>query len=244
MNLETSRLEIPVDGGSMPAFLCRPSSDGKLPAIIVIHEIFGPTEHIDDVTCRFAGQGYVALEPDLFWRMDSLPDFSDRASFMRFRMALDDRQLLASADAAVRWLREQPFVDGEHIGIVGFCMGGYYAFLEAAHNPSLAACVDFYGAPLTFPEPSEQHPLAPMMAAHRLRVPVLGLFGEEDPSIPVEQVRELEGILQETGVPFEVFIYPGAGHAFFNDTRETYRPGPATDAWTRTLAFFERNLKS
>jgi len=233
MELETQRPTIPIDGDSMAAFLCSPSTETPLPAIVVIHEILGLVPHTEDVASRFAREGYVALAPDLFWHVESLPDFSDRESFMRFRQSLDDRRMLASLDAALAYLREQPFVDVSHIGIVGFCMGGYYSLLEASNNPTLAACVDFYGAPIS--------KLLP--AVRQLRVPLLGLFGEDDQAIPLDQVRELESVLQEVGVPFEIHTYPGAGHAFFNDTSPTYRQHAAEDAWRRTLDFFAEHVQ-
>lgn len=233
MELETQRPTIAVDDGSMKAFLCSPVTESVLPAVIVIHDIAGLAAHAEDVACRFAREEYVALAPDLFWRVGTPTALTDGASIMRFRQSLDDREMLASLDAAVAYLREQPFVDVSHIGIVGFCMGGYYAFLEAANNPTLAACADFYGAPM-----------APVLsAARRLRVPLLGLFGEEDQSIPLDQVHELQTVLQDVGVPFEIHTYPGAGHAFFNDTRPSYREEAARDAWQRVLGFFARHVQ-
>jgi carboxymethylenebutenolidase len=236
-------VSIPVAGGTMRASLCRPAGNEPAPAVLVVHEIYGLTPHIEDVARRLCAEGFVALAPDLFWQLDELPSFTDRASFGRFRQSLDDRQMLASLDAAVSYLEEQPFVRRDRIGIVGFCMGGYYAFLETVHNQAIAACVDFYGAPLVRPEPTERAPRAPMEAAAELRVPFLGLFGEEDASIPVEQLRQFEGVVARTGVPHEFHVYPGAGHAFHNDTGPMYRAEAARDAWRRTVEFFGRYLK-
>jgi carboxymethylenebutenolidase len=243
MDLAPEHVTIPVLGGEMPAFLCRPQTDDRLPAVIVIHEIFGPDRHFEDLACRFAGQGYAALSPDLFWQLE-VPSFSDRASFMRFRQSIDDRRVLADLDACLAYLRRQPFVDGDHLGIVGFCWGGSYSLLEAAHNPTLAACVDFYGGQLVYAEKSERKPVSQLEAAEEMHVPFLGLFGEDDQSIPVDQVHQLERVLQRSGVPFEIHIYPGAGHAFFNDTRPTYREHAARDAWSRVLDFFARYLQA
>jgi carboxymethylenebutenolidase len=222
------RVSIDVEGGAMEAFICRPASGERHPGIVIVHDIYGLQAHSEDVACRFAAQGYVALVPDLFWQVGSPRDFTDRESFMQFRRSLDDRQILESIDAAAAQLRDEPDVEFSHVGIVGFCMGGYYAFLAAVANPSVAACVDFYGAPVAgLLEPAQE-----------LRVPVLGLFGDQDQSIPVEEVRQLEEALQAAGCPYEFHIYPGAGHAFFNDTKPTYRGHAAEDAWRRTLDFF------
>jgi carboxymethylenebutenolidase len=233
METESERVTVDVDGASMPAFLCYPNDEERHPAVIVVHELFGLEAHHEDVACRFAAEGYVGLAPDLFWNVGPLPDFTDREVIMRFRRSLDDRQLLTSLDAAVAYLREQPGVDVAHVGIVGFCMGGYYALAEALNNSSLAACVDFYGGGMDR--------LFDRMA--ELRVPFLGLFGDEDQSIPPERVRELRGLLQQAGVPFEIHTYHGAGHAFFNDMRSSYRQHAAEDAWARTLQFYQKYLR-
>jgi carboxymethylenebutenolidase len=243
MQLEERDAIVEVNGGRMPVYVTHPVVDGgQLPAVVVVHEIFGLSDHIKDVARRFANEGYLAVAPDLFWNMGPVPDFSDRESFMRFRQSMDDRNLLSSLDAAVDHLRGESLVDPARIGIVGFCMGGYYALLETVRSADIAACVDFYGGPLVHKEPSENRPLAPLEAARDIKVPLLGLFGEEDQGIPVEQVHELERRVREAGVPCETVIYPGAGHAFHNDTGQRYVESAAKDAWKRTIEFFDRYL--
>jgi carboxymethylenebutenolidase len=237
-------ITLSVDGGSMRGYLARPDTEEPRPAIVVVQEIMGVTPHIEDVARRFAAEGYVALAPDLFWEIGSPPDFTDRSSFMRFRLSLDDRKMLACLDATVAHLQGQPYVDRSHIGIIGFCMGGYYALLEATRNPGIAAVADFYGAPLIIPDTSETRPRSPMYAVRDLHVPFLGIFGAEDQSIPVEQVQQLESVLREVGVPLEIEIYQGAGHAFHNDTGAMYREDAAKDAWQRTLRFFGTHLRN
>lgn len=240
MTIQDQNVTIPVDGGEMRGFLCRDTEAQPGPAVIVVQEIFGVTPHIESVTRRVAEAGFAALAPDLFWKIGAPPDFSDRESFMAFRAKMDDREFLASLDATVTYLQSREFVSGG-LGIVGFCMGGYYALLEAAHNPAIIACVDYYGGPLSGPH-TETRPRTAIEAARDLRAPFLGLFGEDDAGIPVEQVRELESAIRSAGVPCEIEIYPGAGHAFNNDTRETYRATAAADAWTKAMAHFERYL--
>lgn len=241
MDPQGERISLPVEDGSMDAFICRPLSADPAPAVIIIHEIYGSHEHFDDIACRLASHGYVGMAPDLFWKIGA-PDFPDRASFLRFRQEIDDPHLLASLDACLDYLQQQPFVRGDRIGTVGFCFGGAYALLESAHNPAIAACADFYGG-MPDVEHSAKHPRTALEAARDIRQPFLGLFGEEDASIPVEKVHQLEGILRANGVPAEFHIYPEAGHAFFNDQRPTYVKPAAEDAWARLLDFFGRYLK-
>jgi carboxymethylenebutenolidase len=155
---------------------------------------------------------------------------------------LDDRRVLADIDGAVRFLGSRPEVRTRSIGITGFCMGGQYALMAACSVPSLAACVSFYGM-LRYAEKSAVKPESPLDMAPRLACPYLGLFGEEDALIPRADVKELEGLLRKHGKSFQTRIYPGVGHAFFNDTRpDAYRPDAAKDAWTRALAFFRTHL--
>ena len=243
MSLEQAAVDIPVDGARMDGFMSFPAhTTGNLPGVIVAHDISGVSDYTRDVVRRLAEEGFAALAPNLFWKVGPPPPLGDRASFMRFRASMDDRQLLASLDAGIDFFREQSVVQGEKIGIIGFCMGGYHALLEAARNEAIKACVDFYGGPLVLPETSETRPRAPLDAARDLRIPFLGLFGEEDQGIPLEQVRQLDEALQETGVRYEIHTYPGAGHAFHNDTGERYRPEAAQDAWRRAVRFLKQAL--
>jgi len=218
----------------MDGFLARPATGEEMhPAVIVIHDIGGVSAHTRDVANRFAEQGYVTLAPNLFWNIEKMPNFTDRESFIRFRQSLNDDDLVHFIDTALAYLRDRPEVDVVHVGIVGFCMGGYYASLEAINNPSLAACVDFYGAPVT----------RLLESVGEMRVPFLGLFGDQDQSIPVEHVQQLDKAMDETKLPHEIHIYPGAEHAFFNDTRPSYNQSAAQDAWPRVLKFFSERLQ-
>ncbi len=234
MELEQERTNINIDGSPMPVFICRPRGDERLPAIVVIHEILGLTPHHEDVACRFAREGFVAAAPHLFFDIP-IPDFTDRQSFMRFRQSIDDAKMVDRIRTLVRHLQDRPDVESESIGIVGYCFGGYTALLATSQIPEIKALADYYGGG----NPETVHE-----AARKVRVPVLGMFGQEDQGIPVEVVHETERILKDAGVPTEFHIYPGAGHAFFNDTSpERHHPGAAADAWPKTVDFFKRNLR-
>jgi carboxymethylenebutenolidase len=234
MVLTQERREISVDGGSMPVFACRLEGSEPLPAIVVIHEILGLTPHHEDIACRFAGEGFVAAAPNLFFDID-IPNFTDRASFMAFRQQIDDRTMVERVRALVTDLRQRPDVHADAIGVVGYCFGGYTALLATADIPEIKALADYYGGG----NPETVH-----AAARKVRVPVLGMFGGEDQGIPVEVVRETERILKGAGNETQFHVYPGAGHAFFNDTSaDRYRPDAARDAWPKTVDFFKRTLK-
>jgi carboxymethylenebutenolidase len=152
---------------------------------------------------------------------------------------------------AVRFLQAEPATRDQKVGVVGFCMGGMYALFAGCGVPGVRAIVPFYGLlshehGLLFREggldPAKK-PRTPLEAARSLRCPALGFFGEEDDFVPVADVDALREVLEATGQPAELVVYPGAGHAFMNDTRpEAYRPAAAADAWTRMLAFLRATL--
>ena len=221
-----------------------------LPGVVMIHDVWGLSDHTRDVARRLAEENYRVLAVDLYRR--SPPDrIEDPGAHMR---ALDDRQILADLQAAVDFLAAGSEVGGAAVGVTGFCMGGLYTLLAAAHCRGLAAGVAFYGllsyrkgllAPPTGERlDRERKPRDPLEAAPHIRCPVLGLFGDKDDFVPVADVRELERGLAATPHPSEVVVYPGAGHAFLNDTRAaSYHPEAARQGWSRMLAWFDSHLR-
>jgi carboxymethylenebutenolidase len=156
----------------------------------------------------------------------------------RWMRALPDRRVLADLASAVEVLAER----AARVGITGFCMGGQYALMAACTVPALRACVSWYGM-LRSDARTEAKPESPLEMAPRLVCPWLGLYGEQDALIPLDDLAALRAILERHGKTFEVVTYPGAGHAFFNDTRpDAYRPAAAADAFPRAVAFLRRHL--
>lgn len=240
MQGETTQFES--DGATIPAYLALPDGKGPFPAVIVIHEIWGLVEHIKDVTRRLAGQGYAAIAPDLYTREGGPPTSGDLQVFRKFLGEVPDRQIVGDLEAAFKYLQSHPAIQKERIGIIGFCMGGFYALFASAQIPGLRAAVDFYGR-LVYPELNEKKPVSPIDRAKDIRCPIQFHFGEADPSIPLDQVARLKEILEAHGKTFELYTYPDAPHAFFNDTRDSYRPAAAQLAWQRSLEFFAQHLK-
>ena len=235
-------VEFASGGDRIKAYRVAPADRGPHPAVIVIQEIWGLNDHIKDVARRFAREGYVALAPDLYSR-EGIPATQTLEALRPFMMAIPDSRVIQDLSGAAAYLKGLPSVRGDRIGAIGFCIGGAWARLLACHEPTLAACVDFYGR-IRYPELSPAKPRHPVEYIPTLACPFLGLFAGDDPVIPPEHVKELEQTLAQHGKTFEIHTYPGVPHAFFNDTRDSYRPEAARDAWARTLAFFNRYLRS
>lgn len=213
----------------------------RMPAVILVHDVHGLSEHYRDIARRLAGEGFFAFAVDLYSR-EGAPRLGALDEVQRWIQALDDRRVLVDLDAAIRFLGSRLEVRGRSIGIMGFCLGGQYAFLAACMLQGFAACVSFYGM-LRWKEKTPNKVDHPLDVAHRLSCPFLGLYGEDDPLIPREDVKQLENTLKQGGGEFAIKIYPGAGHAFFNDTRvDAYRREAARDAWRRCVEFLRVHL--
>jgi carboxymethylenebutenolidase len=215
------------EGAELMGYLARPDDTSEaLPAIIVIQEWWGLNEHIRDVTRRFARQGFVALAPDLYdGQVTTEPDEA-----RKLVMELDMMQAVREIGAAIDHALDQDYTSGSEAGIVGFCMGGRLVLQTVVADEDVGAAVAFYGSPLT---PEE---------APNANAPVLGLYGSDDQSIPVEEVRQMEEAFADADITHDIQVYEGAGHAFFNDTRDSYDEAAASDAWPRTLEWFRTHL--
>ena len=229
-HLQTRTVEFPVEGGGKAAgFEARPSGAGSYPGVLVVQEWWGLNEHIQDVAQRLATEGFVALAPDLY-EGKTTKDPNLAAAWMS---ALDPEKAVRILLAGLRFLQEKEPIYAEHVGVIGFCMGGSYALLLACRAPALKAAVPFYG---DLPDPLEQ--------VKNIRCPVLFIAGGKDRWINSAKVEKLKKAFQQFGIHGEVRIYPEADHAFFNDTRpDVYNPAAAQDAWMRTIALLNRTLK-
>lgn len=225
---DTARVQLGAPGTGTSAFVAWPAGKGAAPAVVIAHEWWGLNGQIRGVARRLAQEGYVAIVPDLYHgQVAGDPEYAHE--LMR---GLDEDAAVADMDAAVSWLRTQSRVDGKHIGVIGFCMGGRFSQLLALRRPDLAAAVMFYGRP-------EKDPLK--LAA--LNVPLQGHFGGEDRGIGADQVEALKAGLAKAGKPVDIYVYPGAGHAFMNEGQPSYHPDAAKQGWARALQFFQKHLK-
>lgn len=225
--LTVERVEYPdQDGETLMGYLARPENGEPAPAVIVLQEWWGVDTHIQDVTNRFAQEGFVALAPDLYKGVVTTEPDEARKMVMELDMA----EAVNEIRQAISYLLDQEFVAGERVGIVGFCMGGRLSLMTTLAEDRLGAAVAFYGSPI-----------APEEAAS-MQAPLLGLYGEQDGGIAVADVQAMGEALTAAGIENEIIVYEGAEHAFFNDTRPSYNAAAAEDAWPRTLAWFRDHL--
>ncbi len=237
--MTTSDISFPAaDGHPMRAAFATPSDGGKIPGVIVIHEIFGLNDDIRRITGKVADLGYAALAPDLYDGPGSR-----LICIARTLLTLNRGEGAAykDLDAARKYLQQQPGVDSTRIGVIGFCMGGGFALMFAARAP-IGVAATFYG---DVPKTTDQL---------RGVCPVLSGYGEQDKMF-ASQGRRLEKLLGELNVDHDVKIYPDAGHSFMSQNsgilasigkispmKAQYNPEAAEDSWKRIEAFFARHL--
>jgi len=232
-NISDRMTSFPSEGVTMSGYVARPHGKGPHATILVVQEWWGLNEHIKDIARRFAHEGYVAIAPDLFSRLGHkvTTDSNEAGKLMQ---ALQQSDGLKDLRATVTYVKSLDGVDPNHIGVIGFCMGGSYALMLPCTTAAIKAAAVFYGQ---VPDPDA--PLKNLVA------PVLFIYGEDDGWITKSDVQRLRDASRKYNKPAEVITYPGCPHAFFNDTRqEVYRPAAAQDAWNRTLSFFRQHLQA
>ena len=235
--LSAGMAKVKVPGGEMPVYYAKPLGAAKPPVILVAMEVFGLHEHIKDVTRRLGKLGAFAVAPDYYFRLGDLTQITEPAQLMPLVNSKTDHELFSDLDATVDWAKSQGG-DTDRLGIIGFCRGGRTVWLYAAHNSSLKAGVAFYGTLMDLPTPAM--PENAFEEAPELKAPVLGLYGAEDSSIRLDQIEAMKHKLDATGKTTEFKIYPGAGHGFFADYRQSYRADAAQDAWLSMQAWFKK----
>jgi carboxymethylenebutenolidase len=236
--IEAGETQIPTSSGNLPAYFARPAKSGTFPVILVNEEIFGVHEYIKDVCRRLAKQGYFAVATEYYARQGDLSKMTDVGQIMKdVILQAPDAQYMSDLDSTAAWALKNGG-SATRIGVMGFCRGGRQTWLYAAHSPHLRAAVVFYGPLGGTPSPIQ--PQIALDVAGEIKCPVLGMYGGQDKSIPVEQVREAEAKAKAAHKIVEIVIYPDAPHGFHADYRPSYRQADAEDAWKRAIAWFHR----
>ncbi len=226
----------------IPVYESRPSAGGKHPVVLVIPEVFGMHEHIKDVTRRFAREGFLSITFEPYAQEGGVLHLPDIAAVRKVVDAVPDKRVMGDLDAIVNYVKQHPSAQPDRIGVTGFCRGGMYTLLFAAHSREMRAAVAWYG-PIKPAITPGVRTVGPLDVATRIKAPVLGLYGEADVGIPTADVKEMEAALKGAGGTAEFVIYPGAPHAFYADYRPSYRAEAAKEAWSRCVGWFNRYLK-
>jgi carboxymethylenebutenolidase len=227
-DVRTESVEYPTNGESGKGFLAAPQGEGPFPGIIVVQEWWGLDDHIKDVVQRFAGEGFVALAPDLYHGKVT----KEPGEAQKLMMSLNLGEATKELTRATEFLASRPEVGGRGIGAIGFCMGGGLALNLACESPHIRAVAPFYG---TNPNPVDK--------VQDLGGPVFAAYAEHDNFAGESVRRQLEEALIKFDIGHETRVYPGAQHAFFNDTRaDVYDRKAADDAWKRAVSLFRENL--
>ena len=228
--LVAGEVSIPVTDGKIPGYRAMPAKGGTFPIIVVVQEIFGVHEHIQDVCRRFAKLGYYAIAPELFTRQGDVSKMSDIGAILKDVVSkVPDAQVMADIDATVAYAKASTRANVARLGIVGFCWGGRTVWLYAGHNPKVKAGVAFYG--LLDGMKSDIKPQDPVDMAEILKVPVLGLYAGNDAFVKPAAIDQMQAGLAKSSSGSEIVVFPGVNHGFHADYRPTYDKPAATYAW-------------
>ena len=242
--LIAGEVKIGVADGEIPAYRAMPDKKGKkFPVVMVVHEIFGVHEWIQDVCRRFAKLGYMAIAPALYARQGEIKDLKDPREINRqIYSKIPDTQSMTDLDSTVAWAAKNSG-DTKKLSITGFCWGGRIVWLYSAHNPKVKAGAAWYGrlAPTANSPVNALQPTTPIDHANDLKVPVIGFYGGLDTGIPLDSVQRMQDELKKGKSRSEIIVFPNAKHGFHADYRESYNKQASDEAWTKLLAWFKKN---
>ncbi len=228
--LTSEMVDCPGGAGSVKAYLSRPKGGAKLGAVIVIHENRGLVDHIKDVARRFAKEGFVALAPDLLSRLGGSDQYKGGQEAIDAIKNITNDMVVEDLTGTVDYLKKLNYVNGR-VGVVGYCWGGGQSLNFATKCKDLNAVVVYYGR-----NPN------PLELVQNIPCPVMGNYGEDDANI-MPGVAPLQEALKNYGKNFDIKVFPGAKHAFNNNTNaDRYHPDASKDAWARTASFYKKNL--
>jgi carboxymethylenebutenolidase len=209
------------------------NSNGKLPAVIMIHEWWGVNQNIKDMANLLAKQGFVVLAADLYH--GKVADNPKQAMELVQIARNNQNNSIANLQGAVKYLSLAPNVDSTKIISLGWCFGGGQSLqlaLNSQEHP-LAATILYYGTPLVTDKQS----------LSKIKWPLLGIFGDKDEAIPIGEINQFRTALNQSGITNEIHIYNGVGHAFANPSGDNYAPKETSDAWQNTLSFLKKYVR-
>jgi carboxymethylenebutenolidase len=231
------KVSFPSGDSEITAYLSRPKKPGRFPIVIVVTGSSIGDEYVQNLTAMLAQQGFIGIAPDIFsLQKDSMTAEEKRKVFVE---EITDERIYRDLQAAIDYLKKQNYAKANRIGITGFCFGGRCALMFAALSKEIDAVVPFYGNLRT---PSfANRKQDPLDVIGKLKVPIQGHYAQNDPEIPLDQLRGFEQSLKQQGTRVEFFTYD-APHGFFAYNRSTYNKAAADSSWQRTAEFFRKQL--
>jgi len=247
--IAVARPQITYGTRTIGSYYAAPKGAGRTtPGVVVVQAIWGIDAQLRDTVRRYAKEGYIAIAPDIYTGLGA-PSADGAVDFTPYRAIaaqLSDDVVDADLVAAANFIRQGAGGAPQKIGVTGFCMGGGITLRATVDSAStFSAASVFYGKVRYSTSENSNGAITPISLdyAPNIGVPLAGSWGARDTSILPDDVKALDAKLVELKKPHDFFIYEGAGHAFFDDTRESYVPAAAADAWVRTLAWFKGHLK-
>jgi carboxymethylenebutenolidase len=229
-------------GTPIRAYTARPEGKGPFPGVVLIHHLPGWSEYYIGETRKFASYGYITICANLYERAgEGHPD--DVAAKVRADGGIPDAQMVGDTEAAVKWMRAQPGLNGK-VAVLGSCSGGRHAVIYASTKKDVDASVDLWGGRVVMgkEELNAKTPTAPIDMTPSLSCPLLGIFGNDDRAPSPEQVNQHEAALKAAGKSYEFHRYDGAGHGIWYHHRPLYRVEQAADSWNKTIAFLKKHI--
>jgi len=230
------------NGDAIDAYVATPHGDGPFPGVLVIHHMPGWDEWTTEVVRRFAQHGYMAISPNIHHR-GGAGTLEEVVAKVREDGGTPDAQAIDDLQAGVDHLLAQPNSTGK-VGIIGFCSGGRISYMGAAKLNNISAAVDCWGGNVLVPPGNinDSQPQAVIEMTPEIKVPILGLFGNDDANPAPDHVNATEAELKKHGKEYEFHRYDGAGHGFFGWERPGYRQEQAVDGWSKVFAFYEKHV--
>lgn len=225
----------------LSGYVARPSGAGPFPGLVVFMEVFGLKHHIQRACDKLAQAGFVAVAPDFYHGVRF--EYTDMNGALDQIRRLDDAVVMGDAGATLDWLARQANVDGGRLGAIGFCMGGRLAFLAAARHPDrIGAAVCFYGGGIAPDGEDRFGRVPPVIEAEGIKGSLFLGYGADDQSIGASEHGRIAATLTGLKKRYTLAVYPGAGHAFLCEERQSYAPAAAAKAWPEALEFLHGEL--
>jgi carboxymethylenebutenolidase len=226
----------------LSGYYVAPAGTGKFPAVIVLMEAFGLNKWCRSICDRLAQSGFIAIAPD-FYRGVTYA-YTDVPGAIAKLKSLNDDAIMGDVGKSLDFLSKQSAVDPNAIGVIGFCMGGRYAFLaNAVHATRIKAAISYYGGGI---DALPNNPLGQKSLLARvdtMRSPIMLMYGSEDQLIAADEHGRVAAALSKAKKRYILNLFPKAGHGFLSDRRDSYAPEAAAEAWVMTTGFFKQNLK-